>query len=65
MTVNIIMACGDQDKRKCLYISLRFYRMVVGVLKFIIATYCDLRGRIKGTARALYPVYGERAHYGQ
>ena len=23
--------------------------------------YCDLRGRIKGTARALYPVFVERA----
>ena len=26
-----------------------------------IANYCDLRGRIKGTARALYPVFVERA----
>ena len=24
-------------------------------------SYCDLRGRIKGTARALYPVFVERA----
>ena len=27
--------------------------------------YCDLRGRIKGAARALYPVHIERAQYGQ
>ena len=27
----------------------------------IIVHYCDLRGRIKGTARALYPVFVERA----
>ena len=29
------------------------------------SSYCDLRGRIKGTARTLYPVYVERAQYGQ
>ena len=28
-------------------------------------TYCDLHGRIKGAARALYPVHVERAQYGQ
>ena len=28
-----------------------------------IKPYCDLRGRIKGTARALYPVHVERAQY--
>ena len=27
--------------------------------------YCDLRGRIKGTARTLYPVYVERANMGK
>ena len=31
----------------------------------IIVIYCDLRGWIKGTARALYLVHSERAHYGQ
>ena len=29
------------------------------------SAYCDLRGRIKGTARTLYPVFVERAVYGQ
>ena len=30
-------------------------------VKKLFMTYCDLRGRIKGTARALYPVFVERA----
>ena len=32
------------------------------LIRDLILSYCDLRGRIKGTA---HPVHGERAHYGQ
>ena len=32
---------------------------------YIVCTYCDLRGRIKGTARTSYPVFVERTVYGQ
>ena len=31
----------------------------------IISNYCDLHERIKGAARALYPVHVERAQYGK
>ena len=34
-------------------------------MKLIKSAYCDLRGRIKGTARTLYLVFVERAVYGQ
>ena len=40
----------------------QFKSLELRILSYI---YCDLRGRIKGAARALYPVHVERAQYGQ
>ena len=36
--------------------------LLLSSLCLIITPYCDLRGRIKGATRALYPVHVERAH---